>query len=67
MLKYVLCFAVIVLILIDVIIFFDLKKFIKLHENELVENNRKDLMTRGIAMTIISLLVGIMGIILQFI
>lgn len=67
MLKYVLCIGVIALILADIIIFFNLKKFIKLHENELVENNIKGLMTRGIAMTIISLLVGVMGIVLQFI
>ena len=67
MLKYVLCFVIIALLLVDVIIYFDLKKFIKLHENELLENNRKDLMVRGITMAIISLLVGIIGVAIQFI
>lgn len=67
MLKYVLCFGIIALILVDAITFLDLKKFIKLHENELVENNKKGLMARCIAMTIISLIVGIMGIVIQFI
>lgn len=67
MLKYVLCFGIIALILVDAIIFIDLKKFIKLHENELVENNEKGLMARCIAMTIISLIVSIMGIVIQFI
>ena len=67
MLKYVLCFAVIVLILVDVIIFLNLKKFIKLHGNELVENNIKDIMVRVVAMTIISLFIGVIGIVLQFI
>ena len=67
MLKYVLCFGIIALILVDAIIFIDLKRFIKLHENELVENNKKGLMARCIAMTIISLIVSIMGIVIQFI
>ena len=57
MLKYVLCFGIMVFILADVILFLNFKKFLNLHENELVENNIKGLMTRGIAMTIISLAV----------
>lgn len=67
MLKYVLCFFVLVLILIDVIVLVDFKKNIKLHENELVENNIKGLTVRVITMAVISLLVGIIGIIIQFI
>ena len=55
------------LILIDAITFISFKKFIKLHENELVENNIKGLMRRGIIMVIISLLVGILGVVIQFI
>jgi len=47
--------------------FLNLKKFIKLHENELVENNIKDTMVRVVAMTIISLFIGVIGIVLQFI
>lgn len=67
MLKYVLCLGVMALIVADIIIFFNLRKFIKLHENELVENNIKGLMARSVAITIISLLVGVIGIVIQFI
>ena len=67
MLGYILCFVIIVLIIADAVIVYDFKKYIKLHENELVENNVKGLMGRGIAMTIISLLVGIIGIVIRFI
>lgn len=67
MLEYILCFVIIVLIIADAVIVYDFKKYIKLHENELVENNEKGLMSRGIAMTIISLLVGIIGIVIRFI
>ena len=66
MLKYVLCIFVLVLILIDVIVLVDFKKYIKLHENELVENNIKGLTVRVITMAVISLLVGISGIVIQF-
>ena len=67
MLEYILCFVIIVLIIADAVIVYDFKKYIKSHENELVENNEKGLMGRGIAMTIISLLVGIIGIVIRFI
>lgn len=67
MLKYVLCFGTMLLILAGIIVCFDLRKFIKLHENELVENNIKGLMVRVTAITIISLILGIMGIVIQFI
>ena len=67
MLKYVLCFGVLLLIVADVVTFISLKKFIKLHENELVENNIKGLMARALAITIISLFIGVIGIVLQFV
>ena len=38
MVKYVLCLVTILLLFVDAIIYFDLKKYIKVHENELVEN-----------------------------
>ena len=38
MVKYVLCLVTILLLLVDAITYFDLKKYIKVHENELVEN-----------------------------
>jgi len=67
MLKYILCIVIIILILADVIVYFDFKKFIKSHENELVEDNMKGLMSRVMTMAIISLLVGIIGLLLKFI
>ena len=65
MVKYVLCIATILLLVVDAFIYFDLKKYIKVHENELVENHIKGLLGRAVAMTFISLSVGIMAIILQ--
>lgn len=67
MLKYAMCFVIVALILVVVILFFDFKKYLKLHQNESVENNTKGIMLRGVVMTVISLLIGIMGIILKFI
>ena len=57
-------FAVVVLV-VDAFIYFDLKKYIKVHENELVENHIKGLLGRAIAMTVISVCVGVIAIILQ--
>ena len=44
---------------------FDLKKYIKMHENELVENHIKGLLGRAVAMTVISVGVGVIAIVLQ--
>lgn len=63
--KYVLCLVTILLVVVDAFIYFNLKKYIKLHENELVENNIKGLLGRVVVMTIISVCVGIIAIILQ--
>ena len=65
--KYVLGVVTIFLLLVDVFIFLDLKKYIKVHENELVENHIKGLLGRAVAITVISLCVGIIGIILQIV
>ena len=65
MVKYVLCLVTILLLVVDAFIYFDLKKYIKVHENELVENHIKGLLGRAVAMTFISLSVGIIAIILQ--
>lgn len=67
MLKYAMCFVIVALILVVVILFFDFKKYLKLHQNESVENNTKGIMLRGVVMTVISLIIGIIGIILKFI
>lgn len=65
MVKYVLCILTILLLVIYAFIYFDLKKYLKVHENELVENNIKGLLGRTIAMTVISVCVGVIAIILQ--
>ena len=65
MVKYVLCLVTILLLVVDAFIYFDLKKYIKVHENELVEKHIKGLLGRAVAMTFISLSVGIIAIILQ--
>lgn len=67
MLKYAMCFVIVALILVVVILFFDFKKYLKLHQNESVENNTKGIMLRGVVMTVISLIIGIIGIMLKFI
>lgn len=67
MLKYVLCVVVILFLIVDGAIYLDLRKYIKAHENELVENNIKGLMCRSIGMIAISLGVGVIGIILVII
>ena len=65
MVKYVLCLVTILLLIIDAFIYFDLKKYIKVHENELVENHMKVLLGRAVAITVISVCVGVIAIILQ--
>ena len=65
MVKYVLYLVTILLLVADVFIYFNLKKYIKLHENELVENHIKGLLGRAVAMTVISVCVGVIAIILQ--
>lgn len=65
MLKYVLGVVTIFLLFVDAFIFLSFKKYIKVHENELVENHIKGLLGRAVAMTVISLCIGIIGIIIQ--
>ena len=65
MIKYVLCLVTILLLIVDAVIYFDLKKYIKVHENELVENHMKGLLGRAVAMTVISVCIGVISIILH--
>jgi len=65
MVKYVLCSVTVLLLVIDAFIYFDLKKYIKIHENELVENHIKGLLGRAVAITVISVCVGVITIVLQ--
>ena len=58
MIKYVLCLVTILLLIVDAVIYFNLKKYIKVHENELVENHMKGLLGRAVAMTVISVCIG---------
>ena len=65
MVKNVLYLVTILLLVVDAFIYFDLRKYVKLHENELVENNIKGLLGRAVAMTVISVSVGVIAIVLQ--
>ena len=65
MVKYVLCLVTILLLVVDAFIYFNLKKYIKVHENELVENHMKGLFGRAVAMTVISVCIGVIAIILH--
>ena len=65
MIKYVLCLVTILLLIVDAVIYFNLKKYIKVHENELVENHMKGLLGRAVAMTVISVCIGVIAIILH--
>ena len=65
MVKYVLCLVTILLLVVDAFIYFSLKKYIKVHENELVENHMKGLLGRAVAMTVISVCIGVIAIILH--
>ena len=65
MIKYVLCLVTILLLVVDAFIYFDLKKYIKVHENELVESHIKGLLGRAVVMTVISVCVGVIAIVLQ--
>ena len=65
MVKYVLCLVTVLLLVVDAFIYFSLKKYIKMHENELVENHMKGLLGRAVAMTVISVCIGVIAIILH--
>ena len=67
MIKYALCVVTILLLIADAFIYFNLRKYIKVHENELVENHMKGLLGRAVAMTVISVCVGVIAIILHII
>ncbi len=67
MVKYVLYLAVVLLLVVDAFIYFDLKKRIKLQEDEWNENHIRGLLDRVRAMTVISVCVSIIVIILQIV
>ena len=67
MVKYRLCIEIILLLVVDAFIYFDLKKYIKVYANELLEKHIKGLLGRVVAMTVISACIGIIAIILQII
>lgn len=65
MVKYVLCLVTVLLLVVDAFIYFSLKKYIKVHENELVENHMKGLLGRAVAMAVISVCIGVIAITLH--
>ena len=62
MVKYILCIVIVLLLLANLFIFLDFNKYIKSHENELVENHVKGLLVRAVAMAVISVCIAIITI-----
>ena len=67
MVKYVLYLAVVLLLVVDAFIYFDLKKRIKVQENEWNESHIRGLLGKVRAMTVISVCVSIILIIIQIV
>lgn len=57
--------VVLILILLDIGIYIQLRKYCKAHENELVEEHTKYIYSKMVWIVVISILVGILGILLQ--
>ncbi len=62
-----LLFGILILILltIELITYISLRKFLKKNENELVETVLKGLMLRGIILLAASILIGVLGVMIQ--
>ena len=56
---------ILILIIMDLIIYIRLKKYCKVHGNELMEKHAKYIYSRAIWIVVLSVLVGILGIVLQ--
>ncbi len=67
MLDKILCIIQVALILFVTISKVKMRKYIKLHENELVEDNEKQLMHRVNSITITIILILVLGLIRTFI
>lgn len=57
--------AIVCLIVLDAGVLIHFKRYVKKHENELVEDNLKNLIVRVSAMVAITAIVGVLGILLQ--
>ncbi|MGN0155583.1 MAG: hypothetical protein ACI4A3_14110 [Lachnospiraceae bacterium] len=57
--------AIVCLIVLDAGVLIHFKRYVKKHENELVEGNLKNLIVRVSAMVAITAIVGVLGILLQ--
>ena len=66
MLKIILCVLVILLIVFDFIVYFQVKNYTKIHADEPVENHKKYIISRLIVILIIGVIVAVLGIIMQF-
>jgi len=67
MLKYILCVIMVVLFVLNILILCDVNKYIKLHKDEVVDIHKNNLFGKVIAMTILSVFIGILGIVVQII
>lgn len=66
--KTALVIALILLLIGEVAAFISFKMFIKLHRNETIDNvNKRGLLHRAVVMIVLSIFIGIIEIIIQFV
>lgn len=58
---------VLVLIALDIGIYVQLRKYCKIHENELLEEHTKYIYSRLVIIALIGVIVGVLGLVIQFI
>lgn len=58
---------ILVLILIDTGVYFSLRKYLKIHENEVLEAHLKHIVTRITLIIIIIILISVIGILMYFV
>ena len=59
-------FMEILLIIVDIVIYIRIKKYCKEHENELLDKHRNYIFARMVWIVILGVLVGVLGLIVQF-
>ena len=66
MMKLFISILMCLLIVFDLIIYFQVKKYVKIHANEPMENHKKFIFSRMIVILILGGIVAVFGIIVQF-
>ena len=57
---------VFILVIVDIVIYIRIKKYCKEHENELLDKHRNYIFARMVWIVILGVLVGVLGLIVQF-